>query len=142
MTIHTCIRCGFNTIRLASLKKHYQRKNPCKDELECGKEPSQLLSELTPKKEEPKEEPKEAPKEESKEAIHFDVPYEVGIIMKDLKIYCLIKNTATQDTKNLIINMNITVFNHGKEIVDNAELRKLFIKDIFETCGLPVEHDM
>lgn len=127
MPAHTCIRCGFSTAKLSSIKKHYQRKNPCKDDLECGKDPGQLLDELTIKKEVPKQEK------------DFNVPYEVGLVMRDLKIYCLIRNTVTQDTKNLTINMDITVFNHGKDIIDNSELRKLFIKDIFETCGIPIE---
>ena len=129
MSVHECKRCGYSTKSISALKKHYNRKNPCKDELGCGKLPSKLLNNIV------------NPEPDSREDVpELAVPQEVGIIARGLKLYCLIRNTTTQDTKNVYINMDINIHNHGKDIIDNDKLRELFIKNIFETSGICIDN--
>jgi predicted house-cleaning noncanonical NTP pyrophosphatase (MazG superfamily) len=44
--VYQCKRCGYESIRISDLKSHLQRKNECKDILNCNIMSTQLLEEL------------------------------------------------------------------------------------------------
>ena len=113
---HVCQRCGHKSKNKSALKKHYERKRPCKDELECGKDGKDLLKEM-------------------------DKPDELFtnkaiILVEDLGIMCNMINSTTQEKSKLVLKMNITIYNNGKEFVDSKEFRKEFIKEILEVAGI------
>lgn len=45
--VHKCERCGYSTNFIGNLKKHWKRKIPCNDVLQCNKSVSELLENNT-----------------------------------------------------------------------------------------------